>query len=50
MSSDFPETPVPPPGPPPANKDENMWAMLCHLSTLVAFIGIPYPLCIRFLK
>jgi uncharacterized protein len=35
---------TPPPGasaPPPVNRDENMWAMFCHLSALTGFI-IPF--------
>lgn len=36
-------TPTPQPGgsAPVANKDQNMWAMLCHLSALAGFI-IPF--------
>jgi len=26
----------------PAAKDQNMWAMLCHLAALAGFIGIPF--------
>lgn len=37
--------PSPPPVPPvvasPTSKNDNLWAMLCHLSALVAYVGIP---------
>jgi uncharacterized Tic20 family protein len=41
------ETPPPPPAPEPAgtsgerSSDERMWGMLCHLSALAGFIGVP---------
>ncbi len=41
MSTPTPETP--PPGPPPeplGSKDERMWAMFCHLSTLAGYVII----------
>jgi uncharacterized protein len=35
-------TPPPAPGvPPPTNRDQNMWAMFCHLSALAGFV-IPF--------
>jgi len=33
--------PSPPQGPPSASQDEKLWAMLCHLSTLVGY-AIPF--------
>lgn len=55
MSFTDPEVPPPPPSPPPIDKTERTWAMLCHLTTLVAFLGIPLanivaPLVIWLLK
>lgn len=43
MSSENPETPEVPAGPPPQEegKDERMWATICHLS---AFAGLVIPL------
>jgi hypothetical protein len=44
MSTQNPETPGPPEGPPsaPDPKDERMWATLCHLSALVGYVGVPF--------
>ncbi len=38
---------VPPPAdpgpyPPPAGENQNTWAMLCHLTALCAYIGVPF--------
>lgn len=41
MSSPYPETPQAPSAPPPppvSSDDEKMWAMLCHLAALAAFV------------
>jgi len=32
------DAPTPTPTTPPANRDQNTWAMLCHLSALVGFV------------
>ena len=42
MSTFTPEPPEPGMGPPAPGQDEKMWAMLCHLSALIACIGIPF--------
>jgi len=47
--------PEPAPESKPESKDERTWAMLCHLSGLAAFLGIPFanilaPLIIWLLK
>ena len=35
--------PAPPaPAPPAPKSDENMWAMLCHLTALSGFVGVPF--------
>jgi len=36
-----PPVPEEPPAPPPPSSDERTWAMLCHLTALCAFVGIP---------
>ena len=48
-------TPPPPPAEPVDEKQSRMWAMLCHLTALVMFIGVPLgniigPLVIWLLK
>ncbi len=43
MSTPTPETPPPGPSPEPMSaKDERMWAMFCHVSTLAGYV-IPVP-------
>jgi uncharacterized protein len=42
MSSPVSPATVPPPGPPSASQDEKLWGMLCHLSALVAYVGVPF--------
>jgi len=41
MSSEDPQTPKPPPGPAPTpdDKDEKLWATLCHLSTFAFYVS-----------
>ena len=41
MSSEPPEAPATS-APPPDNKDERMWATLCHLSAFACYIGVPF--------
>jgi uncharacterized protein len=41
------QPPIPPPHgpyspPPPSLKEERNWAMACHLSSLSAFLGVPF--------
>jgi len=47
MSSSTPPPPDPSapsqaPPPPLPNKDEKLWAMLCHLGALALFLGVPF--------
>jgi len=37
-----PSAPSPAPPPPLPSKDEKLWAMLCHLSALVLFLGVAF--------
>lgn len=53
MSTTFLPEPAPLPG--ATDKTERMWAMLCHLSSLCLYIGLPFgnliaPLVIWFIQ
>jgi uncharacterized Tic20 family protein len=46
MSSEAPDgpqgiSPPPPSEPAPHSSDEKMWAMVCHLSALAGYVGVP---------
>lgn len=42
MENEPSTTPTPENAPAPASSDTNLWCMMCHLSPLLAILGIPF--------